>query len=265
MQPRSGDPDPQHARPDRSTRPWVPLAGEGLTIGAPAELARGRAEARITTAPGVRERVESAHACMQAAVARGETVYGVTTGFGGMADVLCRGRLDRRPRRGLAGRPDRAAGRRRAVTAWTSSSLLGSWRLLGLREPRPGRPSARPFGTRPAGTLVYLPTGGMVVAPACDEALPAEVAADAPFGGFLAYLGRFVADPGAGTVRHTVEGCSFAPWRGREVTRHGAFDAGTLVLTSAPTTIDGRTVVSELRWERTAAPPPRPGVDPSRA
>lgn len=64
----------------------ITLSGEGLTIADIQAVALG-AEVRITNDPAVLQRVAASRKVIQDGVARGEQIYGVTTLFGGMADV----------------------------------------------------------------------------------------------------------------------------------------------------------------------------------
>ena len=59
--------------------------GEDLTFDDVARVAVSGEQ--VSVAPGVRERMEASRAVVETAVARGHTVYGVTTGFGGLANV----------------------------------------------------------------------------------------------------------------------------------------------------------------------------------
>ncbi len=62
----------------------VVVSGEGLTIRDVVDVAYGRAEVKI--AEGVRERVEEAWKALVELVEGGAVVYGVTTGFGALAE-----------------------------------------------------------------------------------------------------------------------------------------------------------------------------------
>ena len=58
--------------------------GEPLSLEDVVVVARG---AQVGFPPAARTRVEAARAVIERAVASGETVYGVTTGFGALADT----------------------------------------------------------------------------------------------------------------------------------------------------------------------------------
>ncbi|MHB1193815.1 MAG: histidine ammonia-lyase [Longimicrobiales bacterium] len=67
--------------------PTLLLDGRSLSLEDVEAVARGGA-ARVALAPGAREAVAASRAFIEAKVARGERVYGVTTGFGRLADVV---------------------------------------------------------------------------------------------------------------------------------------------------------------------------------
>jgi phenylalanine ammonia-lyase len=66
----------------------VCLRGTGLSIDDLMRVARGCCPVGLSLDPAVHERIARAHAAIQRAVANNEVIYGVTTGFGGMAHVL---------------------------------------------------------------------------------------------------------------------------------------------------------------------------------
>ncbi|HEX5039455.1 MAG TPA: histidine ammonia-lyase [Candidatus Limnocylindria bacterium] len=65
--------------------PPLPLTGTDLTVDNVIEVARGRREVALD--PGAEERMRASRAVIDRLVAEGATVYGVTTGFGDLADV----------------------------------------------------------------------------------------------------------------------------------------------------------------------------------
>ncbi len=65
----------------------VTLAGEGLTVAEVVAAARHGREVRLTRDPATLARVEASAAFIEWAVRTGEPIYGVNTGFGGMANV----------------------------------------------------------------------------------------------------------------------------------------------------------------------------------
>jgi phenylalanine ammonia-lyase len=74
---------------------WIPaaeikevvLSGEGLTVDEVVAGARHARPVRLTTDRAVMDRVEASASFIEWAVRTGEPIYGVNTGFGGMADV----------------------------------------------------------------------------------------------------------------------------------------------------------------------------------
>jgi histidine ammonia-lyase len=69
-----------------SSSPDLILDGQGLTLGALETLARG--SGRVALSRQARELVTRARRVVDDAVARGDVVYGVNTGFGNFADVV---------------------------------------------------------------------------------------------------------------------------------------------------------------------------------
>ena len=63
----------------------LPLTGRDLTIDNVIEVARGRRA--VALAPDAADRMRASRAVIEGLVAEGATVYGVTTGFGDLADV----------------------------------------------------------------------------------------------------------------------------------------------------------------------------------
>src|SRR5437588_6574439 len=61
------------------------LSGDGLTLADAERLLHGQVEA-IALAPAARKRVERARRCVVDLLDRGETIYGVNTGFGKLAN-----------------------------------------------------------------------------------------------------------------------------------------------------------------------------------
>ena len=68
--------------------PLILLSGKGLTISDVVRVARMGARVKLTNDPGVIQRVKDSHDYIVKAAASGKVIYGVTTGFGGMANTL---------------------------------------------------------------------------------------------------------------------------------------------------------------------------------
>lgn len=64
----------------------VVISGDGLELAQVAAVGRG-AEVQLSDAPDVLDRIERSRAVIRRAVAGGQQIYGITTLFGGMADV----------------------------------------------------------------------------------------------------------------------------------------------------------------------------------
>jgi len=64
----------------------VIVSGEGLTIGQVVSVSRGMAKVTITQDAAVRERVRKSNEYILEAVADDQPIYGVTSGFGAMAN-----------------------------------------------------------------------------------------------------------------------------------------------------------------------------------
>src|SRR5947207_5849698 len=61
------------------------LTGDNLTLADAASILHGSVE-RLTLAPAARDRVEQARRCLTELLARGDTLYGVNTGFGKLSN-----------------------------------------------------------------------------------------------------------------------------------------------------------------------------------
>jgi len=66
----------------------VSIRGTGLSIDELIRVARDHRQVVLSQESALHDRIQRSYAELQGAVARGETIYGVTTGFGGMANVL---------------------------------------------------------------------------------------------------------------------------------------------------------------------------------
>ncbi len=65
----------------------VVVTGEGMTIDAVVRVARRGGRTRLTNDPAVLDRIHRSREIIQRAVDAGEAIYGVTTAFGGMANI----------------------------------------------------------------------------------------------------------------------------------------------------------------------------------
>ncbi|KAF9432711.1 hypothetical protein BGZ76_010424 [Entomortierella beljakovae] len=69
----------------------VILSGNNLSIDDLVRVSRGHHFVKLSDDPSLHSRIEKAYVSMQEAVANNEVIYGVTTGFGGMANILISG------------------------------------------------------------------------------------------------------------------------------------------------------------------------------
>src|SRR5262249_30632684 len=77
-----------HALTGSVVYPPVVVCGQGLTAADVVRVARHGARVRLTSSAAVLARVGASSAYIADAVGGGELIYGVTSGFGGMANVL---------------------------------------------------------------------------------------------------------------------------------------------------------------------------------
>jgi phenylalanine ammonia-lyase len=66
----------------------VTLSGDGLTVDEVTRVAQRQAQVQLTDNPSVLDRIHAAHDFIMRAAEAGEPIYGVTSGFGGMANVV---------------------------------------------------------------------------------------------------------------------------------------------------------------------------------
>ena len=72
----------------KATDDLVTIRGKNLTINEVVRVARYGATVKLTNAPEIRKRLEDSHDYIVEAARRGKSIYGVTTGFGGMANTV---------------------------------------------------------------------------------------------------------------------------------------------------------------------------------
>jgi phenylalanine ammonia-lyase len=65
----------------------VVLRGQGLSLGDIMRVARRQSDVKLSDDPAVLHKISASRAFVERAVAQGETIYGITTLFGGMANV----------------------------------------------------------------------------------------------------------------------------------------------------------------------------------
>src|SRR5438046_10747598 len=119
--------------------PPVSLDGHSLTIADVVAVARRRAPAAV--APGALQRMGASRRVVEAAIARGDTMYGVTTGFGKLAHVRIRPEQARELQRNLIRSHASGVGDPLSVEAVRAMMLLRANVLLrGTSGVRPALP-----------------------------------------------------------------------------------------------------------------------------
>jgi hypothetical protein len=162
---------------------------------------------------------------------------------------------------------------RAAAALWLAAALLpmnasaddaarfpGAWRLLSAEyRTLDGTPVDSPWGTKPAGIIMYDTAGNMSAQLGRSErprfaesdqmrGTPEEIRA--AFESYSAYWGRYEVDPGAGTVTHLVSQAMFPNWTGSRQVRYYRFEGDRLILSTPPIRRGGREVKGVLVWER---------------
>ena len=72
----------------KNTKAPIVLKGQGLEISDVVRVARWGVKVKLTDDPPILQRVEDAHEYIIKSVRTGKVIYGVTTGFGGMANTM---------------------------------------------------------------------------------------------------------------------------------------------------------------------------------
>ena len=137
--------------------------------------------------------------------------------------------------------------------------LLGTWKLVSCAGHWSDGRVTHPYGTNPAGLLVYDADGhfsGQIqaqVRPLFEsgnllKGTPEEI--KAAFEGYVAYYGTYEVDEAVGSLTHHVLGSLFPNWVGDDQTRFYEFAEGRLSLTTPPFTGKRAQVTLTLVWER---------------
>src|SRR5215212_3720591 len=130
----------------------VPVTGDGLALDDVVDVARGRAHAVL--APEAAARMAPSRAVVADTVARGAVVYGVTTGFGALADVSVAAADLERMQLALV----------RSHAAAVALPLVGEGRLRRAGDPDPrGRPAAELLAEEGLEPLVLAPKEGLTL------------------------------------------------------------------------------------------------------
>lgn len=148
----------------------------------------------------------------------------------------------------------------RPVTAQSSPSLVGTWRLVSyIRSDSAG--AVQPYwDDRPSGLIVYT-ADGHVAAQLYDSRRPrvghpwehaTPEAARTAFVGLVTYFGTYALDPATGTVTHSVEGAMAPDWIGSKLVRAYRFIGPNQVELRVTGDARGQRVANGavLVWER---------------
>jgi len=162
---------------------------------------------------------------------------------------------------GTFARPQGAAydGGQPGRCSMSRDQFVGAWRLVSFESKLPDGTVRHPFGKAPVGLVIFSP-GGHVAAQLMRPDRPrfasGEQGTGTPdeirqaFSGCVAYFGRCEVDEGARTLVTHVEGSLLPNWIGGDQVRTYEFRGDRLVLRPPTRTVEGRTITSELIWER---------------
>ena len=123
-----------------------------------------------------------------------------------------------------------------------AGDLIGSWRLVSYEDRDASGASVFPYGSRPAGLVIYDSTGHMAIQ--IMKTPPPDVASDdwdrfttqekvALWDGYVAYFGRFEVDLARQVVTHLPEADLSRLYIGRREERHYELKGDQLVLSES--------------------------------
>ena len=125
--------------------------------------------------------------------------------------------------------------------------FVGTWRLVEQVTHRVDGTTVYPRGKDALGILMYDALGNMAVQLMRAGGTSARLGSlDTAMNDFLAYFGTYSMD--AHTMRHHVQGCSYARWIGTNQVRHYKFDEQGSQLTLSVEGKDNERYV--LLWRR---------------
>ena len=116
------------------------------------------------------------------------------------------------------------------------------------------------YGSRPIGVLIYDAHGHMSVHLMSGDRAPfasgnpdggTALEMQAAFDSYLGYFGGYTIDAVAGTVSHSIEGCSYPNWAGTTQKRIYSLEGKRLKLSTPPMMFKGGEATFVLIWERT--------------
>jgi hypothetical protein len=144
------------------------------------------------------------------------------------------------------------------LVAQGSDDIVGTWQLISASATtEAGAAVAAPFGTDPAGLLIYTSEGRMSAIISHGGRKPLSIAdrvsspageRAAAFSTFIAYAGRYTFSEGR--VIHHVELSLVPNWANTELVRLVRFEGERMILRTPPISIGGVSEVVDLVWER---------------
>lgn len=127
-----------------------------------------------------------------------------------------------------------------AAAGQLHQQLIGTWRLERFEDWDSTGAVTRAFGDRPAGYVVYDPTGHVSVHIMRTPPVPPFASGDnsrgtaeevrAAYDAYVAYFGTYTVDEARSTVTHQVEGSLWPSYTGTSQTRPFRISGDTLLL-----------------------------------
>ena len=143
--------------------------------------------------------------------------------------------------------------------AGQAPAFVGTWRLVSFHARDSAGAISYTLGEHAEGRLMYDAAGNMSVQ-MMSSGRSHFSAADVRGGtveeksraldGYSAYYGRYTVDTALRAITHHIDGALFPNWTSTILVRTYRFEDERLTLTTAPMTVGGRRVRSELVWER---------------
>jgi hypothetical protein len=140
----------------------------------------------------------------------------------------------------------------------SNDSVVGTWKLVSVvARPASGGEAVNAMGENPSGFLTYtsdgrvtaiLASGGRQNLSMADPIGASSAERAEAFATFIAYAGRYTAD--ADRITHHVEVSWLQNWVGGDQVRFARLQGDLLTLSSSPTPMGGKPMVTELVWAR---------------
>jgi Lipocalin-like domain len=146
-----------------------------------------------------------------------------------------------------------------AYAGATSQSLIGTWKLISMKQVKTDGSSSDLYGVSPSGQLIYESKGHMSVQfqsanlPKCgtlDRRKCSDSAARSAFDNYLGYWGRYTLSADGKSIMHVVEGSSAPDWVGTTQQRFFELAGDRLTLTTPLQQIAGVESKTVLVWQR---------------